>query len=59
MVFTANPTDDARADVRDYNALAMEAQTLPDAIHHADFGDVVLPANQPVEHTISYQYTRK
>ncbi|MBY7146143.1 galactose mutarotase [Levilactobacillus brevis] len=59
VVFTANPTDDARADVRDYNALAMEAQTLPDAIHHADFGDVVLPANQPVEHTISYQYTRK
>ncbi|WP_143461460.1 aldose epimerase family protein [Levilactobacillus enshiensis] len=59
VVFTANPTDEKRADQRDYNALAMEAQTLPDAIHHADFGDVILPANQPVTHLISYQYIRK
>ncbi|WP_204121837.1 MULTISPECIES: aldose epimerase family protein [Levilactobacillus] len=59
VVFTANPTDAKRADARDYNALAMEAQTLPDAIHHDGFGDVILPANQPVTHFISYQYTRK
>lgn len=59
VAFTANPTDAKRADVRDYNALALEAQTLPDAIHHADFGDVVLPANQAVTHTIRYQYVRK
>jgi len=59
VVFTANVTDADRMAKHDYNALAMEAQTLPDAIHHADFGDVVLPANQPVQHTISYQYLRK
>ncbi|PTM24081.1 galactose mutarotase [Lactobacillus sp. PFC-70] len=59
VVFTANPTDPKRADQRDYNALALEAQTLPDAIHHADFGDVVLPANQSVTHTIRYQYVRQ
>jgi len=59
VVFTANATDPKRAAARDYNALALEAQTLPDAIHHADFGDVVLPANQAVTHTIRYQYVRK
>lgn len=56
VVFTANPTDAKRAEVRDYNALALEAQALPDAIHHDDFGDIVLPANHPVTHTIAYQY---
>lgn len=59
VVFTANATDPQRAAQRDYNALALEAQTLPDAIHHADFGDVVLPANQAVTHTIRYHYIRK
>lgn len=58
VVFTANATDPKRAEKHDYNALAMEAQTLPDAIHHEDFGDVILPANQPVTHWISYQYER-
>ncbi|WP_341778879.1 aldose epimerase family protein [Levilactobacillus sp. HBUAS70063] len=56
VVFTANPTDPKRAAVRDYNALALEAQALPDAIHHQDFGDIVLPANQSVTHKIAYQY---
>lgn len=59
VVFTANATDPKRAAVRDYNALALEAQSLPDAIHHDDFGDIVLPANQTVTHTIRYQYVRK
>ncbi|HIW71205.1 MAG TPA: galactose mutarotase [Candidatus Levilactobacillus faecigallinarum] len=59
VVFTANATDPKRAAVRDYNALALEAQNLPDAIHHPDFGDIVLPANQAVTHTIRYQYVRK
>jgi len=56
VVFTANPTDKKRAEARDYNALALEAQALPDAIHQADFGDIVLPANQTVTHKIAYQY---
>jgi len=56
VVFTANPTDKQRAKARDYNALALEAQALPDAIHHADFGDIVLPANQTITHKIAYQY---
>lgn len=59
VVFTANATDPQRAAKRDYNALALEAQNLPDAIHHDDFGDIVLPANQAITHTIAYQYVRK
>ncbi|KTR40193.1 aldose epimerase family protein [Rothia kristinae] len=58
VVFTANPLDPARADRHDYNALALEAQTLPDAIHHADFGDIVLPAGEPRAFRIRYAYTR-
>lgn len=59
VVFTANATDPDRAAKRDYNALALEAQNLPDAIHHEDFGDIILPANQSITHTIAYQYVRK
>ncbi|WP_137597878.1 aldose epimerase family protein [Paucilactobacillus kaifaensis] len=52
VVFTANPLDDSKP----YNAVAMEAQTLPDAINHDGFGDIVLEPSQPKEYTIKYKY---
>lgn len=58
IIFTANPFDEAQETAHHYNALATEAQMLPDAINHPDFGDSVLRPGQPVTHTISYQYER-
>lgn len=52
VVFTANPLDDSKP----YNAVAMEAQTLPDAINHDGFGDIVLEPDEPKEYTITYKY---
>ena len=52
VVYTANPQDDSKP----YNALATEAQMLPDAINHDGFGDIVLEPGQPKEYTIRYKY---
>ncbi|GAY73595.1 aldose epimerase family protein [Lentilactobacillus kosonis] len=38
-----------------YMAIALEAQNLPDAINHDDFGDILLPANQERSYEISYK----
>lgn len=56
VIFTANPNDAKKADLRQYNSLAMEMQTLPDAINHSDFGNIILPANKKVSYTNSYKY---
>lgn len=58
IIFTANPFDGEAQAAHHYNALATEAQTLPDAINQKDFGDIILRPGQPVTHTISYQYDR-
>jgi aldose 1-epimerase len=58
IIFTANPFDADKEDAHQYNALATEAQTLPDAINHPGFGDIVLRPGQPVTNTIRYQYER-
>ena len=52
VVFTANVDEDDGP----FNALATEAQTLPDAIHHDGFGDTVLPAGNLQRYSIRYQY---
>lgn len=52
VVFTANPFDQSKP----YNALATEAQTLPDAINHDDFGDITLEPGDLKEYTIRYRY---
>lgn len=39
------------------NGLAVELQTVPDAIHHDGFGDIVLPANQTKTYTSTYYYS--
>ncbi|QBO36340.1 galactose mutarotase [Periweissella cryptocerci] len=58
VVFTANPwvigKDDAWIASHPYNGLALETQTLPDAVHHANFGDIVLPANTQKDYHVTY-----
>ncbi|AVK64013.1 galactose mutarotase [Lactobacillus sp. CBA3606] len=56
IIYTANPFDATKEAAHQYTALATEAQTLPDAINHPDFGDIVLRPGHPVTHTIRYQY---
>ena len=36
-------------------ALALEAQTLPDAPHHPEFGDIIMRPLAPVHHQIKYE----
>lgn len=36
---------------------ALEAQFIPDAIHHPSFPSTILPANQQWHHTIEYKFT--
>lgn len=56
VIFTANPNDPKKADERQYNSLAMEMQTLPDAINHSGFGNIILPRGKEVTYTNSYKY---
>ncbi|MGV0167829.1 aldose epimerase family protein [Furfurilactobacillus sp. WILCCON 0119] len=56
VIFTADPYAYDQPEPTPFTALAMEAQWLPDAIHHDGFGDIVLPANAPQTYEISYQF---
>ena len=58
VIFTANPIDSVKAQNHEFSSLAMELQTLPDAIHHPDFGNTILPANQKVSYTNKYKYRK-
>lgn len=58
VIFTANPVDPVKAANHDFSSLAMELQTLPDAIHHKDFGNTILLANQKVSYTNKYKYRK-
>lgn len=58
VIYTANPKDEQKASNYEYSSLAMELQYLPDAIHHADFGDIVLNAGQKVSYTSKYKYRK-
>lgn len=59
VIFTANPKDDQKAQQHQYSSLATELQTLPDAINHKDFGNIVLPAGKTVCYTNKYKYSKK
>lgn len=37
--------------------IALEPQTLPDAINHTNFGDIILPKNKNMEYTIRYHFS--
>ena len=41
---------------KEFEAVALEAQFLPDAINNEDFGDIVLPANAEKTYTIAFEY---
>ncbi|GGL60952.1 aldose epimerase family protein [Sporolactobacillus putidus] len=60
VMFTANPDVIGKSKEWEashpYNGVAIEAQTLPDAIHHPGFGDIVLSANQAEVYTVQYHY---
>lgn len=62
VVFTANSfTPDMpliNGKGHPYQGIALETQTLPDSVHHANFGDIVLPAHQVVDYQTVYQYTK-
>lgn len=59
IVFTANSMNsDAtfnRGLGHPYEAVALEAQTLPDTPHHPAFGDVTLKANETKTYEIKYE----
>lgn len=40
-------------------AVALEAQVLPDAINHSNFGNIILPANETKTHQITFSYLQK
>lgn len=54
VIYTANPQDSEA----DYDCLAMELQTLPDAINHEGFGDTILSPDQKVSYTNKYKYRK-
>ncbi|WPQ68449.1 aldose epimerase family protein [Weissella paramesenteroides] len=43
-------------DKHPYNAIALEAQTLSDAINHEGFGDIVLPAGKKQTYRTVYKF---
>lgn len=43
---------------RQHEGLALEAQTLPDAINHSDFGNIVLKQGQNKTYKMVYEYDR-
>lgn len=61
VIFMTNPGikdhDNDWAENAPFTALAVEMQTLPDAVNHEGFGDIVLPANQVKEYTVTYKIT--
>nr|WP_294836893.1 hypothetical protein [uncultured Lactobacillus sp.] len=38
-------------------AVALEAQVLPDAINHGNFGNIILPANETKTHKIIFSFS--
>lgn len=59
VIFTANTKNVAQADHHQYSALAMELQTLPDAINHGGFGEIRLSKAQPMTYTNRYVYWQR
>lgn len=56
VIFTADPT--GQVIPNEYGSLAMELQTLPDAVNHSNFGDIILRKNQKTSYINKYQYRK-
>ncbi len=55
VLFTACPADPAKHDKGIYNALATEAQTLPNSLHRPEFGEIRMRGGESKQITIVYQ----
>ncbi len=55
VVYTAHPTNPAEHQAGRYNAIATEAQTLSDSLHHPEFGNIRLTDGQTASALIRYQ----
>lgn len=58
VIFTADPIDPKKSSEHDYSSIAMEMQTLPDAINHKDFGETILYAGQKKSYTNKFKYRK-
>lgn len=56
VIFTADPVNADKQANHEYDSLATEAQTLPDAINHPGFGDITLSPDKSVNRHIIFQY---
>lgn len=63
VIFTMDDIEDNIYFARDKGkmakgreAIAMEAQTLPDAVNHKGFGDIILDKGHSVNYEIGFQY---
>lgn len=54
VIFAANPLENRK----EYTALAIEMQTLPDAINNEDFGDITLPADTWYCYKTQFKYNK-
>ena len=57
IMYTMNSDDPAvynHGEVHPHLGIAMEAQTLSDAIHHPEFGDITLHPNEEKNYTIKW-----
>lgn len=66
VVYTMSQEQPGVRFVRDHGelakpseAVALEAQILPDAINHSNFGNIVLPANAKEMHKITFSFKQK
>lgn len=58
VIFTADPQNSANDSKGIFNALATEVQTLPDALHHPEFGEVRLLKGTHKHITMAFQVTK-
>ena len=58
VIFTADPVHADKEEQHEYSSLAMELQTLPDAINHSDFGNIILRKNQKTTFINKYHYRK-
>ncbi|TCD45855.1 galactose mutarotase [Streptococcus sp. X16XC17] len=57
VLFTANPCHQEAQDAGQFNCLATEPQTLPDSLHHPEFGDIRLQKGETKVMTMVFQLT--
>jgi aldose 1-epimerase len=52
------PARDKGQEAKEFEAVALEAQFLPDAINHDDFGDITLEPNTTKTYHIAFEYSK-